>query len=328
MKKILGILIVLLLITVTACDDGEMTVKTFNFTGEVAPCGTVANLYIKNSGTEVLLMDLSTHPLLNIASELDESGVPIPAVVNLPAGAVIYRNYSANASASVVCSNIDNPAIYVMEEWKGSGTIEIITTKLDVPETTGLIQYSHSITFLDVSLTKGDETIRIQNTDYGSVETSLSFEFRFASGDEVNPTQLTACGDFLYDTAGNEALLLNFADNTISNTVDETIINLDAATNYLTLKVYTGTVTGISTICTGNPSLTPTEKERWVAATGRVKIKKIVDSSNVPHYDIYLYDDIRFYNITTSAVALENFTPEPTDADADGDYYYLGQYTP
>jgi hypothetical protein len=314
MKKIFGILTLILLITVTACDDGEMTVKSFNFTGTVNLCDTQDNIYIKTTGSEVLIVDLSSSPLLNIAGT--KPSVPVT---------VKYRNYSSsNGLLSVVCSTLDSPDAYVLEEWTGSGNMEIITTEIAV-NSAGQKQYSHTMTFLDVSLTKGDETIRIQNTDFGTVTTHLSFEFDLASGDEVNPTQLAECGDLIYTYRGDEALLLNFAEGTFNTVEGDTIINLDGTDNYLTLKVYSSSV-GTSTLCSDDAPTTPIVKERWEAIDGRIKLTKTLDTSVTPNlmvYDIYLYDDVIFYN---SATTTESFTPEPTGSDADGDYYYLGQY--
>ena len=321
MKKILGILTLILLITVTACDDGEMTVKTFNFTGDVKKCPTEDNIYIKTTGSEVLIVDLSSTPLLNIA------GTRTVQVSNIK-----YRNYSSSTGLlGIVCNTLDSADAYVLEEWTGSGNMEIITTKLPVVPTDGTISYSHTMTFLDVSLTKGDETIRIENTDFGDVTTSLKIKFRFAST-TITPTQLLTCGDALYTyssgnfVADHDALILNFAESTFDDIADETTVPLDN-TNYLVVKHYTGSI-GTSVLCPPSPAnapSTPNADEIWEAATGSVKIVKTTDSSNVIHYDIYLYNDVKFFNITTSAVTQETFTPTTDPATG---YYYLGQYTP
>lgn len=321
MKKIIGLLALILL--VTACDDGEMTVKSFNFTAEPDECAAVENYYVKTNGTEALMLDLTDNPLLNV-----EGTREIP----LANGKVIYRNYSGTTSREIICGGgVSNPDVYVLEEWTGSGTIEVVTTKLPVGDD-GFIRYSHTITFLDVSLTKGNETIRIQNTDYGEVTTNLGIKFRFASTTET-PIQLLDCNGtpYTYSTGADfvgdrDALRLNFAPGTFENIVDETTINL-GNTNSLYLTHFDGSI-GPSVICPTGPVITPNVIEAWLATTGRVKIVKSTDSSNVVHYDIYLYDDIKFFNITSSAVATESFIPEPNGSDADGSYYYLGQYTP
>jgi len=316
MKKILGIVAVILLITVTACDDGEMTVKTFNFTGEVEACDTQPNVYIKTTGSEVLIVDLSATPLLNIEGTR-------PVTVN----SIKYRNYSSNTGLlSIVCNTLDSADAYVLEEWTGSGNMQIITTKIET--TDGSISYSHTMTFLDVSLTKGDETIRIENTDFGDVPTSLKIKFRLASTSEI-PRQLSTCGDALYTyssgdfVADRDALYLNFEDDTFDDIEAEITIDLND-TNSLALYHYNGSI-GPSVLCPNSPVISPNVDEAWEAATGRVRIVKETDNSNVVHYNIYLYDDVVFFNITSAAVAAETFTPA---TDPLTGYYYLGQYTP
>lgn len=318
MKKILALLTLLVLVSVTACDDGEMTVQSFNFTGTPTACTTQSNVYIKTTGSEVLILNLASSPLLNIEGT---------RTVALAAGTIKYRNYNTDSGlASVVCSTLDSPDAYVLEEWTGSGSIEIVTTKLPVAETDGIIKYSHSITFTDVSLSKGNETIRIEGTDFGSITTTLKIKFRFASATET-PTQLLACGNQPYTyNSDYDALRLVLADGTFDGVEGESTVTL-SSTNYLSLRHYTSSLSS-SVLCSTNAPIV-TVDEAWQAIQGEVKLVKTIETVggiSQMVYDIYLRDVV-FFNITSSAVLTETFRPVNNYTDSEGvSYYYLGQY--
>lgn len=319
MKKIFGLLALFLILS--SCDDGDMTFQSFNFDGDPVACSTTDNVYLKINGNEVLLLDLSSHPLTNVPSLTDTNGDPVPETFTLSLGTIKYRNYQNNSSstsvpANSVCTNIDNADISVLEEWQGSGSISVITTKLET-DANEPQQYVHSITLVDVSFTKGDETIRIENNFFGEIDsnTDINFAFNDAAGDILD------CTDNLYKLSGSESLQLFFASGVINNTVDTTDVPLNSS-NFLVYKDFTSTVS-VTSICGNNPPASPTVEKNWQTETeGTVRIvttAETVGGVTVYNHDIYLVD-VRFYNMFSAG---EYFIPTATETDGS---YYVGTY--
>ncbi len=320
MKKIFGILALFLLLS--SCDDGDMSFQTFNFDGDLLACSTVDDVYLKINGSEVLILDLSSTPLLNIASvDTDGDGEIDPTIIQLSSGKIKYRNYNATASSSTVCSNIDSSSISILEEWLGSGTISITTT------TTDNITYSHSITLVDVSFTKGDETLRLLDNYLGERTTSVGFDFDFES-DTESPTEFLICTDedniYTTGSSSTEALILSFASGTFQNIMDnigtttENTIAINT-NNVLRLRVFSSTA-GSDSFCSITPPLSPTETARWeTISTGSVKIVT-TQEGNVFTHEMYL-QNVVFYNAANST---ESYIPVPAEDDTTD--YFIGVY--
>lgn len=323
MKKIFGLLIAILLLT--GCDDGEMTFQTFSFTSGLQKCDLVTStktyLSINTSNNEVLIINFPTTSLLNVESETDTDGNRIPSVIDLSNGAIEYRVYSGTTpTLSTICSAIDNGNINIAERWLGSGTVEVVTVKV-TDETDGTISYQHSVTLQDVSFTKGEETIRILDNYLGIIESPLGFEFNF---NENADSILSSCSDgrpFLPND--DEAILFVLAAGTFDNQLTTKTI-VTSNTNYVRFRVYSGTV-GTAAICNG--ALSPVLEQEWITTPNAATIRIVTtqSTSDPSQYlnDIYL-ENARFNNVAAST---ESFSPTPNYTDSSGtELFYVGRY--
>ena len=334
MKKIFGLIAAFMLLS--SCDDGDMTFQTFNFTGTPAECSIKEDTYIITNGSEALILDLSANPLVNIESERNEAGEYIPENVLVAAGKIEYRVYNTDVTSAQICTLLGTPTLTMKEQWLGSGNLEIVTTR--TVSTTGVVTYNHSITIVDVSFKKGDETIRIQDNYFGNIQSTLGVTFNFANPEENNPLNLSSCTvdpskKFILGTTRTpaQALIFQFARGTFDNTSSETEFTIslnnrvDTTANNITVKVYSSSGMTVEGICSGNIPITPVELKRWVATEGTIRIKRSLESG-VYNYDIYLDTDVIFYNRTDDNS--EFFSPEPnfpTSTSGYEDYYYLGR---
>ncbi|MES2487163.1 MAG: hypothetical protein V4581_14600 [Bacteroidota bacterium] len=289
MKKIFGLAAALVLLA--GCDDGEMTFNTFDFTdADVVLCNTDSNIRFKinDNGTEVLILDIDIASVLVNA----ETPVDVPREVNVSGTNLIYRNYDGNVSTTTLCSTIPPVSPSVIDEWLGDGVLQIITRKVyDPDDITHLTGYSHQITLKNVTFTKvgSNEQVVITDNNYGVILRNLNFEFDFETTvsplAELTPCNNNATGPF-YRLNGTEALVLSL-DPAIINSTDTTIpILIDLSDsqddNDLVLRVYSSSVFDTN-ICSVNPPITPTEKERWEAYDGQIKIVTTQSGSTYTH---------------------------------------------
>lgn len=331
MKKIFCFIAALILLI--GCDDGDMTFQSFSFTGTLTPCTLDEGTYIMTTGSEALIIDLSANPLVNKESTKDSSGNYIARTIQLGANALEYRVYTGDVEFADICS-VGSATVSVKERWQGTGNLSVITTKTTT--TSGVVNFVHSITLVDATFTKDGETIRIENNDLNTVTTQLGVTFNFANTDEDDPVNISICTQ---DTnrkfwiKGTQAIILQFAPGTLNNADDLEVrtvaLNSDsgiATANNITVKVYTGNGMTTDGICTANAPVTPTEKSRWVATSGNVVLKRSL-ISGAYYYDVYLAQDIAFYNRTNISSG-EFFNPVPNFPDSTSgyaDYYYLGR---
>ena len=313
MKKIFGLIAALMLLN--GCDDGDMTFETFNFESSPVLCNESQNTYLSINENEVLILKFAVADLLNVEGTKE---------VQFANGAIEYRIYEGTPTQGKICGLTDDPTITVKEYWTGSGNATITTTR--VLSSAGVVSYEHSVTLDDVSLTKGEETIRIQDNYLGVITKSAQINFDFASTTE-NPTQVRNCSSDInkkFVLRADEALIMQLAAGAFDNAlVTGEVKNVTLNTiNYLTFYKYSGTGMTEGGICLGNGPITPTEKQRWTALNGTVRIVKTnVDKT----FDIYLYNVV--FNNNAAGAGAETFSPETNGTDTDSNpYYYLGYF--
>jgi len=338
MKKILMPLIAAALL-LTGCDDGNMTFKTFNFTGKITACATDENLLYSINGTEALILNINRSLLENVESKKDASGAYIPTEITLGSTTLLtYRNYNDTATADVICgSGVSTPAI--IDEWTSVGTLGIITTEYRDEKTGALLGYDHQITIKNATLKKGDEEITIVDNLYGTVRDLLGFNFNFttAAGDPIAPSN---CSDgtttesptvYLLDTTEALQLAFNeknyFTEVTADTTTQSIDLSVDDNDN-IYFRVFAGTISG-NYICVtpSNPQpVSPVESQRWTAVSGTVTI------ISSPYTEVAsgkkgTQHEIRFYDVVlnkTNPASSQVFTPANTLDEDDNPYtYYL-----
>ncbi len=316
MKKIFALITVFIMLT--GCDDGDIAFKTFNFPDDnVDLCSnTDIHTYYKVNGTEALVIELVDGALKNTID------IPMPYTIAVGAGSsnkITYKNYSNKITS--YCTSTESPA----EVWNGTGTLSVFTAKNF--KDGKLIGYSHVIELKNITFSKDDETITINNNSFGSIDVLFNFEFDFALPNQ--DPKVLKCDDnstSVYTTKDREVLFIDFNnfDEAFQNTNGTTEIPLGTNNNDNTLKftLYDGTLTQ-NKIC--NPdsqgNITPKSLEQWQATSGTVKIITAQIGTGEFENRIYL-QDVTFLNPATDDAFLLSDIVETTD-----DGYFFGIHT-
>src|SRR5690554_7940982 len=107
MKRTINFL--LLTLFLWSCDDGDMSVTTFNFTSQnLSKCQNNSYIYNVNQN-EVLLLDIPVNNFVNI----EETRVYTLG----SADKLVYRLYSAPVNNSVLCADFPVSEPQVVDEW-------------------------------------------------------------------------------------------------------------------------------------------------------------------------------------------------------------------
>lgn len=330
MKKIFGL--IALLVLAMGCDDGEMTFNSFNFAdGTPARCGD-SNIYYKINGTEVLMINFGSTPLVNVPTGEDAEGNDIPTLITIAGGNTItYRNYSGTPNANSLCSFPAPASPSVIEEWSGQGTISVVT---DVIKNTNNIitGYSHKITLVDVSFTKDGQTTRIVDNEFGSIITPIGLSFDFITDDNELPF-VRDCPEntLVFERNAREALIIDFVPGTFPTVAGGPDVTIDLATqtdlNEVLFLVYDGSITN-DHICDVIKPISPVITERWSALSGTVTIKTVPASgpAGIEH-------QIRFNNVVFGKDSDESGQTFAISDLLVGDplfpgEYYFGNYAP
>lgn len=273
MKKILGLIAALVLIS--GCDDGDMTFKTFDFTTATPANCTDSNVIFKIKDTEVLILELTSSALVNVSTLDPKTGEDNPRLVDIGSsgnGIITYRNYTGTVSKETLCNEIPPASPSVIDEWKGQGQLSIITR--ETKSTDGrLTGFTHQITLKNVTFTKGDETITINNNVFGAIESKLNFNFDFVpQGAEVPLVkQCDGTNGLIYTINGNEALMLSLPAGTFPTVPGTKSIPLKGVSNQslVIFKVFESIATK-DYIC--STIVTPVVKQHWKASDGEIII--------------------------------------------------------
>ena len=255
-----------LLLVVSSCDDGDLTLETFNFDNEnVQKCNDL--LYV-TSGSEILILNIPTENFIN-----EPTVVGSPRIYTLTSNnQLIYRLYDDAVSTSTICSTIPPATPKTVEEYKAQagGQIQIITTVLPVvnPTTKATsITYTHQIKLVNVQFSNGSKTINYQDFlfgNYTSLVNALSFGFSSNNGKICGSTNI-------YKNSSNQLLRFDFPDYSLPSTAGTTSINLDA-TNKLSYLLFSGAVLTDAEICAANFNSPIVIVEEWIATAGVVQI--------------------------------------------------------
>lgn len=276
MKRILGILSVLLLIT--ACDDGNLTVENIDFTDvAVQKCSDKDILY-KVKDTEMLILAIPTSVFVN--DETPEN-TPIETTIDNNNIQVFYRQYNGTVSADNICPTIPAATPNLTEEWfVTSGIVQFTSTAVkSVNATTGVTQitgYKHYIVLKNITFQKPDGSTQFYETypfgNYTTPATALAFGFN----DEADKS---TCDNRIFNFNSSEAFILDLADydNLFQNTVTTTPRTaLVSSTNKVVYRLYSGIINDAYFCATTLPT-TPTLTQEWMAENGVADVSGIIE---------------------------------------------------
>jgi len=167
MKRIISLL--LLVIGLSSCDDGEITLQSFDFEAQNIQKCVTNELLFKIKGSELLLVTLPNSATANEVTPEDQ-----PRVIQVNStNQVLYRKYSGNLTNATICSTIPPSSPSVKKEWVATGgTIEIITTERR-NSNNELIGYSHNIRFVNINFSSSDDSFSFVSYIFGNYETNL-----------------------------------------------------------------------------------------------------------------------------------------------------------
>ena len=168
MKKL--IVLVASVFMLQACDDGDITLESFNFdTATIQNC-TDNNLVFKINDKELLLLSIPESSFLN-----QETPDGSPRIINVgTTNQIIYRLYSGDVSFTTICSTLPPASPVVEKEWNATGgTIEIITDVLYALDGITINGYTHNIKFKNVNFSNPDNSFSFTEYIFGNYETNL-----------------------------------------------------------------------------------------------------------------------------------------------------------
>ncbi len=278
MRRILGIICLTLL--VLGCDDGDLSITTFNFqTQSLTKCDKNTFLY-KVEDNETMILDI---PLSNFKhnENRDENNELIPYVYTLTAAdKLIYRRYDNTVNSADLCANfpISNPK--VLEEWIAlpGAKIEILSYANHDSENGGILQisgFTHHIVLKEVIFKKGDSQIVYEEYDFGNYVSKNLVRFDFT--DVIQPC---TNNNLLYKLNLKEALVLDLDtaflfQNQATNGTPRTAL-IDGNLNRIIYKVFDANITG-AYFCSTIPQTAPNVVEEWYAENGETELSGIIE---------------------------------------------------
>ena len=168
MKKIIVLLASVFMLQ--ACDDGDITLESFNFdTVAVQNCPT-NDLVYKINRNELLLISIPATIFINEATPI---GSPRIITIN-STNRIVYRLYSDNVTAPTICDILPPASPVVQKEWNATGgTIEIISNAIYAADETTITGYTHNIKFVNVNFANPENSFSFTEYIFGNYVTTL-----------------------------------------------------------------------------------------------------------------------------------------------------------
>lgn len=269
-------LMLLLFFITAACDDGDLTVETIDFSEVNAQKCPQKEIILKLKDTEMLLLEIPSSEFeSDITPEDEPTLVPLSETIK-----VTYRQYNGTVSSNNICLEVPLATPIVTEEWTAtSGTIEITTTAVKNVNTTTnatrITGYKHNIVFRNITWQK-PSGLQVESEfvfgDYTIPVSALAFGF-----DEE--LEKSTCDNRIFDFNGGEAFILDIDDfgslfeNVATTTPRTALISND---NKLTYKLFSNTIS-TSYFCTTPTPVLPVVNQEWNAINGVAAVSGIIE---------------------------------------------------
>lgn len=161
------IIILLLAVNILSCNDGDIDKPSFDFTTTVNVCDEYVAYRLGNTNSnEALIITLNSSDIP------DEAGLQTGLSLS-SSRTITYRIFDNTVGASYFCSTIPPTEPTITKNWEAtSGTITIETTALlDIDGVaTGILR--HAITFINLVLTNGSDTLSFDTFTFGTFDTT------------------------------------------------------------------------------------------------------------------------------------------------------------
>lgn len=268
MKNIFILILSVLLLT--ACDDGDLTIDTLNFDDVATQSCTTNNIIYKINDKEVLLIEI---PKTAFGTEPTALNTPTLVPINT-VNRVFYRFYDGTVAPANICETVAPLTPIVTKQWTASsGNIQISTTAQKNIDGTKITAYKHSIVLKNITFVK-DNGSQVYETfnfgDYTVSATPLPFSFG---------TSVEKCSsNLLYKYNSAESLTLNIDPSLLVTTNLGTVKTalIGNTTNKLTYRLYTGLLSA-SYFCNIVEPTTPAIAQEWLADVGVSGVSGIVE---------------------------------------------------
>ena len=295
MKRILGVLMLLLFIT--SCDDGNLTVDVIDFSEvSIQKCSDKDVLY-KVKDSEMLILEI---PSTTFTADQTIDGEPIEIPLSNTVK-VTYRKYTSAASSSNICPTIPSATPNLVEEWNATaGIVQIIATAIkttnSVDNSTRITGYTYNIVFKNITFQK-PEGIEQTYADFpfGNYATTVS-ALAFGFDEEVDKS---TCDTKIYDFSGGEVFTLDVTDyatlfaSEVTSTPRTALIS---ATNKLSYRLYSNVIAN-PFFCTTPTPATPILSQQWNAVNGIEATSGIIEVTTTTLGSAFLHT-IRLKKVT------------------------------
>ena len=152
MKKIL--IIVFSFFLFSSCDDGELTLESFNFENQTIQKCTDNYLLFKTKNDELLLLNIPEGVYNTLFASSPTNGTPREATIG-GTNEIFYRKYSGNVSNATVCALVPVSTPTVTKEWKNQIQKNPIFQTLDNCQAIDFVTYE--------KLHKKEQEIAVRN---------------------------------------------------------------------------------------------------------------------------------------------------------------------
>lgn len=236
MKKIFFCFLILFL----SCNDGELSIETFNF-GTAVPTTCNADqpgfFIYKTAGNEVITLKISESKFLEAKKSPDQT-LAIPSEVQ-----IVYRIYSNPIPNNFLCTSPPPTSPVVTEEWEAlSGFVTISSTTIGTENVTNnssrFTGLNHEINIKDLNFKKPNGSQQLFRTyNFGAYKNSFSSFPESFGADEtfglcIESNQVTK----LSKTTGKQSLVLE-APSLFTTAIINAPVTTEAPINNNTVKL-------------------------------------------------------------------------------------------
>ena len=296
MKRILCLLSLLLFIT--ACDDGNLTVDVIDFSDVAAQKCSAKDVIYKIKDSEMLFIEI---PGATFTENETLLGAPIEVPISSTVK-VTYRKYASTVTSLNICPTAPDATPNLIEQWKATdGIIQITATAIKatnaIDNSTKITGYRYYINLKNITFEKPSGPQVYENFVFGNYTTTV-IPLAFGFDDQV--AKSTCVGDNrIFNFSGGEVFTLDVSNYTTlfaSEVTTTPRTALISATNKLSYRLYSGPITN-AYFCAATIPATPTLTQQWDAIDGIAGTSGIIEVTTTTLGGQYQHT-IRLKNVT------------------------------
>ncbi|MGV3696476.1 hypothetical protein [Flavobacterium sp.] len=278
MKRILCLLSLLLIIT--ACDDGDLTVDVIDFSEVPAQKCSAKDVIYKIKGSEMMFIEI---PAATFTENETVDGSPITLPINAT-NKVTYRKYDADVTQLSICPTVPDGTPNVVEQWNATGgTIQITAKAIKstnaTDNSTRITGYTYNIKFVLITFQKPNGPQEYSEFLFGNYNTTVG-PLAFGFDDQAEKSNCSVTDNRIFNFSGSEAFVLDTATNfptLFANEVTSTPRTaLIDTTNKLSYKLFNNSITN-TYFCAATTPATPVLSQEWVAVEGIAATSGIIE---------------------------------------------------